>query len=181
MAINPSLAGKFRGRIEDFSTYVFSIGKWNFLPPTFLADDAADSIDVIESSVSGLSVQVDEGMSRGLQQFSILLGSKTFILLFIRTLEREKEFNVRDKVSVASLLSAALQNRMDYHTEYVLYMYTCTAHCSLTTALHCMSLLVSMLCSSSLPVLVHSIDCEFDFLGVFFNIINSRIFTNFYA
>jgi len=59
-------------------------------------------------------------MSRGLQQFNILLSSKTFILLFIRTLEREKEFNVRDKVSVASLLSAALQNRMEYHTECVL-------------------------------------------------------------
>ena len=59
-------------------------------------------------------------MSRGLQQFNILLSSKTFILLFIRTLEREKEFTVRDKVSVASWLSAALQNRMEYHTECVL-------------------------------------------------------------
>jgi len=64
-----------------------------------------------------LDLQVDEGMSRGLQQFNSLLSSKTFILLFIRTLEREKEFNVRDKVCVASLLSAALQNRMEYHTE----------------------------------------------------------------
>jgi len=59
-------------------------------------------------------------MSRGLQQFNSLLSSKTFILLFIRTLEREKEFTVRDKVSVASWLSAALQNRMEYHTECVL-------------------------------------------------------------
>ena len=58
-------------------------------------------------------------MNRGLQQFNTLLSSKTFILLFIQTLEREKEFNVRDKVRVASLLSAALQNRMEYHTEYV--------------------------------------------------------------
>jgi len=58
-------------------------------------------------------------MSRGLQQFNVLLGSKTFILSFIRTLEREQEFNVRDKVCVASLLSAALQSRMEYHTEYV--------------------------------------------------------------
>ena len=58
-------------------------------------------------------------MSRGLQQFNSLLNSKTFILLFIRTLEKEKEFTVRDKVCVASWLSAALQNRMEYHTEYV--------------------------------------------------------------
>ena len=73
------------------------------------------------TSFIALMLQVDDGMSRGLQQFNILLGSKTFILLFTRTLEKEKEFNVRDKVSVASLLSAALQNRMDYHTEYVLF------------------------------------------------------------
>ena len=58
-------------------------------------------------------------MSRGLQQFNSILSCKTFILLFIRTLEREKEFTVRDKVFVASLLSTALQNRMEYHTEYV--------------------------------------------------------------
>jgi len=74
---------------------------------------------VLIYQVGGLLIQVDEGTSRGLQQFNMLLGSKTFVLLFIRTLEHEKEFNVRDKVSVASLLSAALQNRMDYHTEYV--------------------------------------------------------------
>ena len=59
-------------------------------------------------------------MSRALQQFNSLLNNKTFVLLFIRTLEREREFNVRDKVNVASLLSATLQNRMEYHTEYVL-------------------------------------------------------------
>jgi len=58
-------------------------------------------------------------MARGLQQFNSLISCKTFILLFIRTLERDKDFNVRDKVFVASLLSAALQNRMEYHTEYV--------------------------------------------------------------
>ena len=78
---------------------------------------------VIIALLSALMLKVDEGMSRGLQQFNILLSSKTFILLFIRTLEREKEFNVRDKVSVASLLSAALQNRMEYHTECVLHVY----------------------------------------------------------
>jgi len=58
-------------------------------------------------------------MSRGLQQFNVLLSSKTFILLFIRTLEKEKDFNVRDKVYMASWLSAVFQNRMEYHTEYV--------------------------------------------------------------
>jgi hypothetical protein len=53
----------------------------------------------------------------GLRQFNHLLGNKYFLLIFIRTLENCKEFVAREKVNVASLLSTALQNRMEYQTE----------------------------------------------------------------
>ncbi len=71
----------------------------------------------LQASLCYCVVQCDESTSRGLHQFNQLLGTKTFLLLFIRTLENDKDFLMRDKVNVASLLSIALQNRMEYHTE----------------------------------------------------------------
>ena len=60
-------------------------------------------------------------MERGLRQFNQLIGNKIFLLLFIRTLEARRDFVARDKVNVASLVSAALKNRMEYHTEFVAF------------------------------------------------------------
>jgi hypothetical protein len=37
------------------------------------------------------------GYDQGLHQFSQLLNSKSFLLIFIRTLEQQKNFGVRDK------------------------------------------------------------------------------------
>ena len=41
------------------------------------------------------------------------------LLLFIRTLEEQRSFSIRDKSLVGSLLMVALHNRLDYATEYV--------------------------------------------------------------
>ncbi len=58
-----------------------------------------------------------DGFDRGLKLFHNLLLNKTFLLLFIRTLESHRDFSMRERVNVASLISVALQNRMEYHTE----------------------------------------------------------------
>ena len=58
-------------------------------------------------------------MERGLRLFNQLIGNKLFLLLFIRTLELQEGFSMRERVDVASLISVALQNKMEYHTEYV--------------------------------------------------------------
>ena len=58
-----------------------------------------------------------ESVERGLRQFAGLISNKTFILTFIRTLEANRNFNLRDRVNVASLISVALQTQMEYSTE----------------------------------------------------------------
>ena len=58
-----------------------------------------------------------ESVMRGLSTFNQLIGNRTFLLLFVRTLEKQPDFSVRSRVRVASLLSVVLQTRMEYHTE----------------------------------------------------------------
>ncbi|KAK3800854.1 hypothetical protein RRG08_008608 [Elysia crispata] len=58
-----------------------------------------------------------EDMERGLQLFFNLIRNKTFLLIFIRTLESNNDFHLRDRVNVASLISVTLQTQMEYATE----------------------------------------------------------------
>ncbi|KAK6619958.1 hypothetical protein RUM44_006358 [Polyplax serrata] len=50
-------------------------------------------------------------------QFEQLINNKNFILTFIETLEAQKTFNIRDKVSVASLVMVVLMSKMEYATD----------------------------------------------------------------
>nr|XP_061813289.1 plexin-B2-like [Nerophis lumbriciformis] len=54
---------------------------------------------------------------QALNQFSNLLNSKTFLINFIRTLERSHDFNARAKVYFASLLTVALHGKLEYYTD----------------------------------------------------------------
>ncbi|XP_014842933.1 PREDICTED: plexin-B2 [Poecilia mexicana] len=56
-------------------------------------------------------------VSQALNQFSNLLNSKTFLINFIRTLERSHDFNARAKVYFASLLTVALHGKLEYYTD----------------------------------------------------------------
>lgn len=56
-------------------------------------------------------------MEKGLWHFGQLVMNKTFLLLFIRTLESNRYFSMRDRVSVASLIMVTLQGKMEYCTE----------------------------------------------------------------
>ncbi|CAH1783846.1 unnamed protein product [Owenia fusiformis] len=53
----------------------------------------------------------------GMHQFSQLLCNKHFLKLFIRTLEAQKTFSIRDKANVASYLMIFMQDKMEYATE----------------------------------------------------------------
>ena len=59
------------------------------------------------------------GFEQGLQQFNQLLNSKQFLIIFIRTLESQKNFSIRDRAIVASLLMIVLMDKMEYATELV--------------------------------------------------------------
>ncbi|XP_066903023.1 plexin-A2 isoform X1 [Halyomorpha halys] len=54
---------------------------------------------------------------KGLRFFGSLILNKTFLLLFIRTLESNRYFSMRDRVNVASLIMVTLQSKMDYCTD----------------------------------------------------------------
>ena len=49
--------------------------------------------------------------------FGQLIMNKTFLVLFIRTLETNRYFSMRDRVNVASLIMVTLQSRMEYCTD----------------------------------------------------------------
>ncbi|XP_021370944.1 plexin-A1-like isoform X3 [Mizuhopecten yessoensis] len=60
---------------------------------------------------------IDRHPDIGIVHFNQLLQNKHFLLLLIRTLEKQKSFSIRDKSNVASLLMILYQNNMEYATE----------------------------------------------------------------
>ncbi|KAG8193494.1 hypothetical protein JTE90_003709 [Oedothorax gibbosus] len=56
-------------------------------------------------------------VEKGLRLFGQLVMNKTFLLLFIRTLEANRYFSMRDRVNVASLIMVTLQGKMEYCTD----------------------------------------------------------------
>lgn len=53
-------------------------------------------------------------------QFEQLINNKCFLLTFIETLESQSDFNIRDKVNVASLLMIVLMGKMEYATDILM-------------------------------------------------------------
>ena len=58
-----------------------------------------------------------ETREKGLRLFGQLLMNKIFLLLFIRALESNRYFSMRDRVNVASLIMVTLQGKMEYCTD----------------------------------------------------------------
>ncbi|KAL7726799.1 hypothetical protein ACLKA6_001510 [Drosophila palustris] len=54
---------------------------------------------------------------KGLRLFAQLIMNKTFLLLFIRTLESNRYFSMRERVNVASLIMVTLQSKLEYCTD----------------------------------------------------------------
>lgn len=60
--------------------------------------------------------QVQANVEKSLALFGQLLNKKHFLLTFIRTLEAQRSFSMRDRGNVASLIMTALQGEMEYAT-----------------------------------------------------------------
>lgn len=60
--------------------------------------------------------QVQANVEKSLSLFGQLLTKKHFLLTFIRTLEAQRSFSMRDRGNVASLIMTALQGEMEYAT-----------------------------------------------------------------
>ncbi|XP_075065016.1 plexin-B2 [Mixophyes fleayi] len=56
-------------------------------------------------------------VEQALNQFSNLLNSKSFLTIFIHTLEGQKDFSAREKLYFASLLTVALHGKLEYYTD----------------------------------------------------------------
>ncbi|KAG7472234.1 hypothetical protein MATL_G00106780 [Megalops atlanticus] len=55
-------------------------------------------------------------MEEGIALFSTLLNNKHFLITFVHALEQQKDFAVRDRCSLASLLTIALHGKLEYYT-----------------------------------------------------------------
>ncbi|RLV99569.1 hypothetical protein DV515_00009749, partial [Chloebia gouldiae] len=63
-----------------------------------------------------MEVWVQANVEKSLTLFGQLLNKKHFLLTFIRTLEAQRSFSMRDRGNVASLIMTALQGEMEYAT-----------------------------------------------------------------
>uniref|UniRef100_A0A8B9GVQ2 Plexin-A1 n=1 Tax=Astyanax mexicanus TaxID=7994 RepID=A0A8B9GVQ2_ASTMX len=63
-----------------------------------------------------LCCRVQADMEKALALFGQLLAKQHFLLTFIRTLEAQRSFSMRDRGNVASLIMTALQGEMEYAT-----------------------------------------------------------------
>ncbi|XP_069499546.1 plexin-D1 [Ambystoma mexicanum] len=55
-------------------------------------------------------------MEEGIALFSTLLNNKHFLVTFVHALEHQKDFAVRDRCNLASLLTIALHGKLEYYT-----------------------------------------------------------------
>ncbi|XP_032892776.1 plexin-D1 [Amblyraja radiata] len=55
-------------------------------------------------------------MEEGIAMFSMLLSNKHFLITFVHSLEQQKDFAVRDRCNIASLLTIALHSKLEYFT-----------------------------------------------------------------
>ncbi|KAF7693502.1 hypothetical protein HF521_008818 [Silurus meridionalis] len=88
----------------DYRTYVIRI----------LFPGMDDHPVLRELEVAGCGQQRVE---KALKQLGQLVNNKTFVLSFIRTLELQRSFSMRDRGYVASLIMTALHNRLEFITD----------------------------------------------------------------
>eukprot|EP00064_Thunnus_orientalis_P005180 superscaffoldBa00000497_g5194 len=63
-----------------------------------------------------------EQVERGLKLFGQLINNKVFLLCFIRTLEAQRGFSMRDRGNVASLIMTVLQSKLEYATDVLKHL-----------------------------------------------------------
>ncbi|TWW57111.1 Plexin-A2 Semaphorin receptor OCT [Takifugu flavidus] len=63
-----------------------------------------------------------QNVEKALKVFGQLINNKVFLLTFIRTLEMQRSFSMRDRGNVASLIMTALQGRLEYATDVLKHL-----------------------------------------------------------
>ncbi|AWO98076.1 putative plexin-A4 [Scophthalmus maximus] len=63
-----------------------------------------------------------EQVEKGLKLFGQLINNKVYLLCFIRTLEAQRGFSMRDRGNVASLIMTVLQSKLEYATDVLKHL-----------------------------------------------------------
>uniref|UniRef100_A0A8C2K3S2 Plexin A4 n=1 Tax=Cyprinus carpio TaxID=7962 RepID=A0A8C2K3S2_CYPCA len=63
-----------------------------------------------------------EQVEKGLKLFGQLINNKVFLLSFIRSLESQRGFSMRDRGNVASLIMTVLQSKLEYATDVLKHL-----------------------------------------------------------
>ncbi|TTG93067.1 Plexin-A4 [Bagarius yarrelli] len=63
-----------------------------------------------------------EQVEKGLKLFGQMINNKVFLLCFIRTLESQRGFSMRDRGNVASLIMTVLQSKLEYATDVLKHL-----------------------------------------------------------
>ncbi|KAG7256394.1 hypothetical protein CRUP_015509 [Coryphaenoides rupestris] len=87
---------------------------------TILAEEEAAA-----AAAAAALVFLEYKLQFGLLQFASfgqLINNKLFLLTFIRTLEMQRSFSMRDRGNVASLIMTALQGRLEYATDVLKHL-----------------------------------------------------------
>ncbi|KAJ8257312.1 hypothetical protein GJAV_G00184240 [Gymnothorax javanicus] len=81
-------------------------------------------------------LEVPANVEKSLTLFGQLLNKKHFLLVFIRTLETQRSFSMRDRGNVASLIMTALQGEMEYATGVLKHLLSDLIHKNLESKNH---------------------------------------------
>uniref|UniRef100_A0A8C2K8H1 Plexin A4 n=1 Tax=Cyprinus carpio TaxID=7962 RepID=A0A8C2K8H1_CYPCA len=65
---------------------------------------------------------LEEQVEKGLKLFGQLINNKVFLLSFIRSLESQRGFSMRDRGNVASLIMTVLQSKLEYATDVLKHL-----------------------------------------------------------
>ncbi|KAM6108358.1 plexin-A2 [Pterocles gutturalis] len=63
-----------------------------------------------------------QSVEKALKLFAQLINNKVFLLTFIRTLELQRSFSMRDRGNVASLIMTGLQGKLEYATDVLKHL-----------------------------------------------------------
>uniref|UniRef100_A0AAQ5ZWK4 Sema domain-containing protein n=1 Tax=Amphiprion ocellaris TaxID=80972 RepID=A0AAQ5ZWK4_AMPOC len=98
-----------------------------------------------------------EQVEKGLKLFGQLINNKIFLLCFIRTLEAQRGFSMRDRGNVASLIMTVLQSKLEYATDVLKHLLSDLIDRNLESKNHPKLLLRSMGIMCSLCALCLSV------------------------
>uniref|UniRef100_A0A8C2WKP6 Plexin-A2 n=1 Tax=Cyclopterus lumpus TaxID=8103 RepID=A0A8C2WKP6_CYCLU len=97
-------------------------------------------------------------VEKALKLFGQLINNKVFLLTFIRTLEMQRSFSMRDRGNVASLIMTALQGRLEYATDVLKHLLSDLIDRNLESKNHPKLLLRE--CGSRLQIIMNTVLTE---------------------